>query len=119
MEMDETHEQTPPLSDELLAEIRARATTPHSDRWTLMEIAEHDTQATVDRTALLAEVDRLRAREAAMRDVLQEVVTVDERGTYIHTYDDGYYADCPYCGATSREPGHRPDCLITKARAVR
>lgn len=103
-----------PMSDERLAEIRAMIDDFYIS-W-LPEVDHNRTQAACEE--LLTEVDRLRAENTAMRALLREVIDVDERGTYINTYDDGYYADCQYCGATSHDVEHKPDCLITKAHTL-
>lgn len=59
-----------PMADERLAEIRARAEAS----WQMLEKSDTisvEVALTRDSLALLAEVDRLRAREAATREVIQ------------------------------------------------
>ena len=73
-----------------------------------------------DVPALLAEVERLRAREAAWREIGQAVAAWgDEHGEEWLTPND-----CPHCNLPARDDKdwpiveHLPDCPVVKARAL-
>lgn len=105
-----------PMSDKRLTEIRARAEairnwllTPESDNMPHFPTSRRILG--VDALALLAEVDRLRAREAAAMAIVREVASVP---------DADYIEECPFC---HQMPDyipikHTPDCPVTKARVL-
>lgn len=69
-----------PMTDERLAEIRARAKAS----WQMLENSDTisvEVALTRDALALLTEVDRLRAREAAAMAIVREVAAIRESGT--------------------------------------
>jgi len=69
--------------------------------------------ARTDMPDLLAEVERLRARNAALEGVLREVEW--GAGTYVYDDDGGrMIPTCPRCLAEKRE-GHAPDCALDAA----
>jgi hypothetical protein len=107
---DETHD-TPTLSDERLVEIRRRLLN-HIDTW----YGPHSFLRE-DIPLLLAEVDRLRAREAAAMAIVREVANAPDA----YSHEAGNH--CTFCHASSDDPPydgvhHTPDCPVTKARAL-
>ena len=107
-----------PMSDERLAEIRARAEairdwllTPESDNMPHFPTSRR--LLGVDVLALLAEVERLRAREAAAMEVVRAVAQNDMviplRGSA-----QCVFWDCEYDGIND----HSSNCPWMKARAL-
>ena len=131
-------DETPPLDDERLAEIRARAKVS----WQMLENSETisvEVALTRDVLTLLAEVKRLaaeviywqfelsrsneqRAEVVAERNrmgpLVRELATMPDTSTGY----DGSRADCPWCEQTYAvgrpEIAHTPDCPVTKARQL-
>lgn len=122
----------PPMSDEELAEIRASLAETHAQmhkwytehpnpQWRREHPFDYDsivanTYTYITMPALLAEVDRLRAREAAAMAIVQ---AVDTKGVYF-TLQNGrrcFFCDAETAAFTS-DPPHMPDCPVTKARAL-
>ena len=117
-----------PMSDERLAEIRQHIYGDTS--W-----EGGDSTVLLDRLALLHEVERLRAREAAAMAIVREVATED---TLAYEGDAGDDYRCVFCGGhfdwrdgyehtvpmreqmddIPRALIHAPDCPVTKARAL-
>lgn len=103
------------MTDEELAAIRKRLDTPmllHStvDGKTLNQLSA----IAGDTARLLAEVERLRVENAALREIAQALA--DSNGFI--TWHDATDVDevCKFC-----ENGwglHEPDCPVTKARAL-
>ena len=112
-----------PMSDERLAEIRARAEairdwllTPESDNMPHFPTSRR--LLGVDALALLAEVDRLRAREVAAMEIVRDVANATG------WYDSDGPTVCMFCTKEDERYSkdwaleHMPDCPVTKARAL-
>ena len=122
-----------PMSDERLAEIESRIDTLSG--FSISEPVESYELYSIGMD-LLAEVYRLRAREAAAMEIVQAVATQD---TIAHEGDAGDDYRCVFCGSTEfdwrryeaqdlpirekigtewRFVQHESDCLVTKSRAL-
>lgn len=104
-EQDTPPSQIDPLSEERLAEARQMAEWQIAHGYDAMQYAASYV------LKLLTEVDRLRAENAAMREIVEAVASVP---------DESYDEECPFCRSG---PGylpiqHLPDCPVTKARAL-
>ena len=115
-----------PMTDERLAEIRRMVSRAEVSMMASSDVALRD---------LLAEVERLRAREAAALAIVREVATED---TLAYEGDAGDDYRCVFCGGhfdwrdgyehtvpmreqmddIPRALIHAPDCPVTKARAL-
>ena len=115
-----------PMTDERLTEIRRMDSRAEVSMMASSDVALRD---------LLAEVERLRAREAAALAIVREVATED---TLAYEGDAGDDYRCVFCGGhfdwrdgyehtvpmreqmddIPRALIHAPDCPVTKARAL-
>ena len=107
-----------PMSDERLAEIRARAEairdwllTPESDNMPHFPTSRRILG--VDSLALLAEVERLRAREAAAMAIVRAVAQNDMVMPLRDSVQCVFW-DCEYDYISD----HSSNCPVTKARAL-
>jgi hypothetical protein len=123
------------MSDERLAEIRQHTETVRS--WLLapdapalgdlpnLELENASEAPTValvlstDALVLLAEVERLRAENAALWPLVEAVAAMDDTDTFLLAWDG--HAVCPHCHVAQHFAGidHTPECTVTLARALR
>ena len=96
-----------PMTDERLAEIQALVANINERGRYSGAVSPSEVIYASDASLLLAEIDRLRAREAAAMAIVRAVAANSFPGA-----DPGV---CPFC-----EKGilHKPDCPVTKARAL-
>jgi len=121
---DERHFETPPpLTDDDLAQLHTMLAdydahtdgTERAPNGTPTRLYIADDLVSQALPALLAEVARLRTREAALVEVAQAVA--DHAGYY----SDNHFRQCAFCdnGALeSRIIAHWHECEVTKARAL-
>ena len=129
---DETHEthethDAPPLADEQLAEISARAKNIGEIRAVgprnLSDLERGQLQAIAvayadDVSDLLAEAERLRAREVAAMAIVGYVVERENATVQMLGLNRG--VACGYCHQwlNNEHQQHAPDCIMIKARAL-
>lgn len=127
------------LSDEQLVEIRAKL-----DRTPIIPFTTDKTERGVARVQmrdlrwavhtlldLLAEVERRRAREAALLKIARTIDYIDRDATGEIITESLYITDCPLCHQRITGPvdhewrqpplpklGHRNDCPVLQARAL-
>lgn len=97
-------DETPPMDDTRLAEIREYLDYP--------SVRFDEAMLMLNRLvpSLLAEVDRLRTREAALRSHLPR---------FLYPFESPFTCDpCPWCHCSQDYEPHVPDCPITLARAL-
>jgi hypothetical protein len=102
------------LSDEQLEVIRWRAGECAGASFWMLPVQLIETSYRQDIPALLVEVDRLRAENAALRNIAEAMAK------YYPLPVEGWF-ECDFCDARSYgadDFGHRSNCPVTKARAL-
>lgn len=117
------------MTDEELAMIRGRnkGVAHLAEIQPVPAVAAQVARAAIDADALLAEVERLRVENAAMREIVQAFAK--DNGPLVQDREYGAY-DCGCCdgvpeqwkdGTYAMERDafiHAPDCPVTKAREL-
>ena len=85
--------------------------------WYRERLADNDSLELDHQQELLAEVDRLRAREAAALEIVRDVANLGKRPWANQDFIANFSEWCAWCGATHPDE-HTNDCPVTKARAL-
>ena len=106
-----------PMSDERLAEIRASIANINERGRYSGAVSPSEVIYASDASLLLAEVDRLRAREAVAMAIVRDVANLGKRPWANQDFIANFSEWCAWCGATHPDE-HTNDCPVTKARAL-